>query len=233
MDLSVIVPCFNEEDNLGILVDRIQGVFNDIGTQGEIVLVDDGSTDRTSQVITGLQSRYKNVLSVSHGSNLGIARAWATGLKRCSGRYIVTIDADMQYQPEDIAKLYQTALKTDADLVQGYRRFNVRNLRYILSSLFSILLNILFFNALKDPKSGFVVYKKEILQDLLKYKKTYVSYQSLIIVSARARHYKIRQIPVGFSQRYSGTTSQGLPARLSKIPKFFRDIWRWYLEFCF
>src|SRR3989442_15328413 len=102
-ELSVLVPCFNEEGNLPELVERTERVFERRGIAGEVVLVDDGSRDGTAAQIEALAARFANVVGVHHPTNRGIPAGWRSGLEASRGRYVCTIDADLQYQPEAIA----------------------------------------------------------------------------------------------------------------------------------
>src|ERR1051325_5333378 len=100
LDLSVIVPCFNEEDNLPELVERTERVFARRGIAGEIVLVNDGSRDPTGENNEPLAAPRPHAVPVHHPTNRGITEGWKSGLAHSHGRYVCTIDADLQYQPE-------------------------------------------------------------------------------------------------------------------------------------
>ncbi|PYQ13041.1 MAG: hypothetical protein DMH00_05095, partial [Acidobacteria bacterium] len=117
--LSVIVPCFNEEKNLPLLVNRTNRALGNAAIPGEVVLVNDGSRDGTGAVIDLLAKQFQNVRAVHHASNRGIVEGWRSGLAASSGEWVLTTDADLQYAPEDIPRLYE-AMKTGGwDLVQG------------------------------------------------------------------------------------------------------------------
>ena len=121
VELSVVAPCYNEEDNVEELVARVFAMFRAHEIDGELVLVDDGSTDDTWPALRAASQEHDNVVVVSHEKNAGITEAWTTGLGTSTGRYIVTIDADMQYRPEDVPDLYRKIAGADYDLVQGWR----------------------------------------------------------------------------------------------------------------
>jgi phenylacetate-CoA ligase len=210
LDLSVVVPCYNEEDNLRELVGRTVRAVEAEGIGGfEILLVDDGSTDATGTVIGELAAEYPQVVPVSHPQNRGIVSGWRSGFKMSRGSVVLTTDADLQYAPEDIPLLYRECDASPWDLVQGWRK-NYREkslLRKLLSTGFSGLLRLLFFLPLHDVKSGFIAYRREVLEDILDYRFHYFSFQSLPIVAARFKGYRIKQVPITFHQRFAGASS--------------------------
>ena len=106
VELSVLVPAFNEEGNLPELVERTERVFDRRGIVGEIILVNDGSSDGTAADVDRLTATDPRVIGVHHPTNQGMAAAWKTGLLRASGRYVLTIDADLQYQPEALSLIH-------------------------------------------------------------------------------------------------------------------------------
>jgi len=230
---SVIVPCFNEEDNIALLVDRTNQAFSKHDINGEIVLVDDGSTDRTRQKIQEAIEANNNVKGVFHEINRGIVEGWRSGLEASEGAYVVTIDADLQYQPEDVPRLYKEVENSDWDLVQGWRRFSKENhvIRHILSVGLSIMLNLLFGMWLKDIKSGFILYKREVFRDIMNYKRDYLVFQHFITIAAHAKGYRITQIPVTFERRHAGESFITRP--LSFSIKVLRDIPKALAEYRF
>src|SRR5262245_42943419 len=104
MAWSVIVPCLNEEANLPELVARVGEVFRVGNLRGELVVVDDGSTDRTWEIVQELSSKYPFLVGKRHPENRGITAGWKSGVAAASGRLVCVLDADLQYQPEDILR---------------------------------------------------------------------------------------------------------------------------------
>lgn len=229
IDLSVIVPCFNEQDNIPVLVERIDKAVRLYGIKTEIILVDDLSKDNTWQVMQETAKKYPTVKCVHHKVNKGIVGGWKTGTEKAQGTYILTTDADLQYLPEDIPRLYREIVKDDYDLVQGWRHATEDKnfIRWAQSKVFSGMLNVMFFMHLRDIKSGFIVYKKKVLMDVLNYKSQYKHFQHLITVAAHCKGYKIKQIPVIFEKRHAGVSYlKNVPIRfilkaLTDLPKAF------------
>ena len=195
-DLSVVAPCYNEARNLNELVLRLERVFGKKQIRGEIVLVNDGSRDETGRIMDELAASHEAVAAVHHPENRGIAEAWTTGVGRSRGEYVCLIDADLQYLPEDVWRLYREIQLTHADLIQGHRSSigRLRNSRYILSKGLNGLLNTLFGMSLKDNKSGFVLALRETLEDVLGHRFQYNYFQTFITVSARSKGYSIREV---------------------------------------
>jgi phenylacetate-CoA ligase len=208
LDLSVVVPCFNEELNIPELAQRVLGMFDGAGLRGELVLVDDGSADQTARVIREHSERDPRVVGVFHRVNRGMAGAWRTGVNAARGVYVSIIDADLQYQPEDILRLYRTLLDSSVDVVQGWRSSvgRERGARYNLSRGFNTILNTAFGMNLRDNKSGFLCCAREVIQDLLTYTGSYAYWQSFIMVAAHTKGYSYKEIEAVFEDRKQGTS---------------------------
>lgn len=234
--ISVIVPCFNEEENLIPLVKRIEKVLQYNKIKGEIILVNDGSTDDTQKIIENLKKKYSDVKAVSHKKNRGIVASWKTGLELSKGDYILIIDADLQYQPDNIPRLYKKItehnLINKKCIVQGYRKITNKRktIRYFLSKLLCFILNILFSMNLKDNKSGFLICKRSIFKDILNYKYRYNYFQHFIMVAANKKDYKIIQIPVKFEERCAGKAFIS-PLPIKFVLKTIVDFPKAYIEF--
>jgi phenylacetate-CoA ligase len=207
-DLTVVVPCFNEELNLSELTDRMLRVFDAGKVKAELLLVDDGSTDSTARVIRELMQRDERVIGLFHPANKGMAAAWRTGVDAARGVHVAVIDADLQYQPEDVLRLRRTLMDHSVDVVQGWRSSvgREKGRRYYLSRGFNALLNGAFGMRLHDNKSGFVCCAKEVFQDLLTYKGDYHYWQSFVMVAAHAKGYSYREIETLFDNRKQGVS---------------------------
>ena len=220
IELSVIVPCLNEELDIPELCERILGVFAEGAFRGELILVDDGSTDSTAAVIRGLAAANPDVvIGCYHPQNRGIAGAWRSGAAVARGKLVVTIDADLQYQPEDLLRLRRELYEHSVDIVQGFcsavgRR---QDQRYHLSRGFNSFLNATFGMSLRDNKSGFVMCAREVFQDLLTYKGSYFYWQSFIMVAAHVKGYSYKEIESLFEQRRQGTSFLEKTAQIAAV----------------
>ncbi len=205
--LTVIAPCFNEQDNIDLLVKRALATFDDMATSAEMVLVDDASTDETWTRIHEQTLRDDRIRGVRHDSNQGIVAAWHTGVAAARGKLICTIDADLQNRPEDIARLYKCYLRELPDVIQAVRHPGPGVTRCRLFSRgLNFLLNRAFGMRLRDNKSGFVLCRREVLTDILRHRYRYRYFQSFIGVSAHARGYQVADVHTDFDQRHGGTS---------------------------
>jgi phenylacetate-CoA ligase len=219
VDCSLIVPCFNEQLALPLLVQRIAGLRETLGWTYELVLVDDGSRDDTWWTIQRLRETHPFIVPVRHAGNRGIVAGWRSGLAAAAGRYVALLDADLQYRPEDLPVLKRKMQETMADVIQGARvREPHRSLlRRTMTAGLSVLLNLLFNMRLKDNKSGFLLCRREVLLDALDTRFHYRNFTHFIAVAMHARGYRIVQVPVVFDPRAAGES-------------FIRHPWRFALR---
>ncbi|MDE6283193.1 MAG: glycosyltransferase [Muribaculaceae bacterium] len=122
VDISVIVPLYNEEESLPELQAWIERVMNDNGFSYEVIYVNDGSTDGSWGVIEGLAQSNKCVHGVSFRRNYGKSPALHTGFRKAVGRVVITMDADLQDSPDEIPELYRMITKDGYDLVSGWKQ---------------------------------------------------------------------------------------------------------------
>jgi len=118
--LSVVIPCYNEEATLAALVDRVLAADH-AGLRLEIVIVDDGSHDRSAEVIRSLAAAHPEIVAEVHALNQGKGAALRTGFARASGDVVLVQDADLEYSPSDYPKLLKPILDGRADVVFGSR----------------------------------------------------------------------------------------------------------------
>ncbi len=122
MDISVVIPLFNEEESLPELTAWIERVMKEHGFTYEILFIDDGSTDRSLDVIHKLAKENENVHAVSFSRNYGKSPALNTGFRRAKGNVVITMDADLQDSPDEIPELYRMITEDGYDLVSGWKK---------------------------------------------------------------------------------------------------------------
>ncbi|MFH1461301.1 MAG: glycosyltransferase, partial [Patescibacteria group bacterium] len=183
-----------------------QNVFTKRNINGEIVLINDASKDNTGEIIDKFAKQFQNVTACHHKENKRMVGGWKTGLAASQGEYVCLIDSDLQNLPEDVGRLYREIKITRADMVQGFRSSigRARNLSFFLSKGLNFLLNFLFSMSQKDNKCGFVICRREVLEDILRYRYKYRYFQTFITVAAKAKGYTIREIETLFEKRRLG-----------------------------
>jgi len=233
-DVSIIVPCFNEQEAIPHLVRRVQALQATWDRSFELILVDDGSRDDTWLAIGQAREQYPNIVPVRHPGNRGMLAGWLSGLAASRGTYVVTIDADLQYRPEDIPPLLNKLHEDGADIAQGARCKEVERsaLRRFLTAGLSVLLNLLFGMRLKDNKSGFILCRREIFKDIMETRFTYRYFQHFIAVSAHAKGYRIAQLPIVFDPRVAGESFIRNPLRyaVAALPDLPKALWEFRLR---
>lgn len=167
MLLSVIIPVFNERDTVAALVDRVQ----EVDVEKELILVDDGSTDGTRDVLKKLAEQ-DNVHLILHEQNQGKGAALRTGFQAALGDLVIVQDADMEYNPHEYPRLMQPILEGNADVVYGSRFIGGESHRVLyfwhsMGNRFLTLLSNMFTNLnLTDMETCYKLFKREVIQGI-------------------------------------------------------------------
>ncbi|MFO7639556.1 MAG: glycosyltransferase family 2 protein [bacterium] len=203
VELSVIVPAYNEAENLEPLLAEFA---EKLAPGYEVVLVDDGSTDGTGGVAARLQEQYPCLVVRRHGQNLGKTAAIVTGLAAARGGIVSVVDADLQFDPDDVSR--QLAKVRDGyDLVTGEKRgqYDKRFVSAVYNGLarFIFRLNVKDINALKT-------FRREVLEGVHLRK----DWHRYIVPLAAARGFSVTEIPVLLRPRLHGTPKYSSPFRV-------------------
>jgi glycosyltransferase involved in cell wall biosynthesis len=169
MTLSIVIPLYNEEENVHILYEKLKGTLDPLKRDYEILFVDDGSTDRTLSILEEIQAKDKSVLVLSLRRNFGQTAAFAAGFDFARGDVIVTMDGDLQNDPADIPKLLE--LIKEHDLVSGWRK--KRKDPFFSRRLPSMIANWLISNVtgvkLHDYGCSLKAYRRDVIKNLKLY----------------------------------------------------------------
>ncbi len=199
--LSIIIPVFNEERTLSEVLKRIDDVL--LPVQKEIIIVDDGSTDGTRDILRSLPERY-TVVFQEH--NQGKGAAVTEGLKRATGEVMVIQDADLEYDPKEYPLLLQPILDGKADVVFGSRLVTNQPHRVLffwhyLGNQFLTFLSNLFTNLnLTDMETCYKMFTKEVV-DAIKHKLVSERFGIEPELTARVKHYRIYEVGISYSGR--------------------------------
>jgi len=210
--LSFVVPCHNEQDNLRPLVQALCEVAEQHGLTFEIIITDDGSTDGSWAVLKELAARDTRVRALRFAFNCGQSAASWAGMQMARGRYIVTLDADLQNDPRDLPKLL-AGLKT-ADCVCGTRVASRRHgdslIRVLSSRVANWVRNKLSGEQISDAGCTYRAFKRECIANLRFFKGMHRFLPTLF----RMEGYTVTEVPVSTNPRRAGQTHYGISNRL-------------------
>jgi glycosyltransferase involved in cell wall biosynthesis len=168
MDLSIVVPLFNEEESLPHLMEWIERVMLANNYSYEVIMVDDGSTDNSWNVIEGLRAKNNSVKGIKFQRNYGKSAALNEAFKAAQGDVIITMDADMQDSPDEIPELRRMVLEENFDIVSGWKkkRFDNKLTKNIPSKLFNAAARRSSGIKLNDFNCGLKAYKKKVVKSI-------------------------------------------------------------------
>jgi len=210
IEISVVIPVLNEEGSLLLLYNKLKNVLGGLGKNYEIIFIDDGSTDNSLKIMDEIAQKDSSVAIIKFRKNYGQTAAFAAGFKYATGDVIITMDADLQNDPEDIPKLLEK-LSEGYDLVSGWRKDRKDNAitRKIPSWIANRIINKLIEGTkvkIHDFGCSLKAYKKGILKNL----KLYGEMHRFIPAYAAWLGIKIAEIPVKHHPRQFGQTKYGL-----------------------
>ncbi len=167
-DISVVIPLYNEEESLPELFSWIQRVMKEHDYTYEVIFVNDGSTDRSWDVIEELAQKWQEVKGIKFRRNYGKSPALYCGFKEASGDVVITMDADLQDSPDEIPGLYDMIMKEKYDLVSGYKKKRYDPLsKTIPTKLFNATARkISGIHNLHDFNCGLKAYRREVVKNI-------------------------------------------------------------------
>jgi glycosyltransferase involved in cell wall biosynthesis len=201
IDISVVVPVYNEEGNLPILIPQIVEVLNPLGKTYEMIFVDDGSKDQSRRILKEMVSQYPQIRILGFKKNCGETAASAAGLKEARGEIVITIDADLQNDPRDIPTMLEYL--NDYDMVTGWRQKREDSwVKRITSKIANRIRNWLSGEEIRDSGCTFRVYKRECLQNLKLYKGMHRFMPTLVKMNG----FRVIEIPIAHHPRKFGVS---------------------------
>ena len=168
MDISVIVPLYNEAESLPELYAWIQRVMNENKFTYEVIFVNDGSTDNSWKVIQDLKAKSENVRAIRFRRNYGKSPALFCGFERAEGEVVITMDADLQDSPDEIPELYRMVMEDGYDLVSGWKqkRYDNTFTKNIPSKIYNATARKVTGLKLHDMNCGLKAYRKEVIKNI-------------------------------------------------------------------
>jgi undecaprenyl-phosphate 4-deoxy-4-formamido-L-arabinose transferase len=205
--ISVIIPVFNEEENLRELAERLMHVLTAMDHPFEIILVDDGSSDRSWEMLTELHDQYpQHLRALQFNRNFGQHQAIFAGFQAARGRVMVTLDADLQNPPEEIPRLV-AKLEEGYDTVGGWRE-NRRDsiFRKLPSHLINVVMSQVTGVHLRDYGCMLRAYRREVIDSINQCQES----SSFIPALANLYSRRVAEIPVGHAERQRGQSKYGI-----------------------
>ncbi len=203
-EISVIIPCLNEQDNIKICIEKCKASFEKLGVEGEVIISDNGSTDKTVEIAQ------QNGANVVHCKEKGYGNALRFGFKFAQGNYVIMGDGDNSYDFLQIPDLYKKIKEDDSDMVTGSRlRGEIEDgampflNRYLGTPVLTFILNLLYKTCVSDSQCGMRIMKKSAL-DKINLKSEGMEFASELFVIFANNGFKITEIPI----RYLKTTQK-------------------------
>jgi glycosyltransferase involved in cell wall biosynthesis len=212
--VSIVVPAYNEEENIPILIGKFSEMFQKSGLSGEVILVDDGSVDNTNTLAKEFEKKYPFLKVVSHRANRGITDSLLTGFQNSRGKIFVFWPADLQYLPEDIPGLI-SKMDEGYDVVCGWKQGKYGTKRFV-SFIYNTLSRWIFGTKVHDLNSV-KAFKKEIVEEIPVMRKDWHRY---MVVMAKEKGFKIGEVKVTLYPRKYGKSKFGI----WRIPIGFLDL---------
>jgi glycosyltransferase involved in cell wall biosynthesis len=226
MNLSIVIPLLNEQNSLEELTSSISTVVMALKLEFEIILIDDGSTDNSWKIISKICSDNQNVKGIRFLKNFGKSQALSAGFKACMGDVVITMDADLQDDPNEIPELYKKIKKENFDLVSGWKKVRYDSIIFknFPSKIFNWAARITSGIKLNDFNCGIKAYKKEVIKQI---KLTGGMHRYIPVLAKNAGYNRITEKIVIHHPRKHGKTKYGI----DRFIKGFLDlITLWFIH---
>jgi glycosyltransferase involved in cell wall biosynthesis len=201
--LSIIVPVFNEERTI---LQLLETVFQKVPDVFEVIVVDDGSTDRTREIVTAYVNNNPLVRLIRHPKNLGKTAGLRTGFRESKGDIVIVQDSDMEYDPEDIPSVIQPIQEGKADVVYG-SRFMVRRAarvlyfrHYLANRLLTFCSNLMTDLNMTDVETGYKAFRGDIIRQMNIVSSGF-GFEIEVTAKASKLKYRIYEVPISYHGR--------------------------------
>ena len=238
IDISVIVPLFNEEESLPELITWIKKVMDENSFSYEVIMINDGSDDRSWEVVQQLSTENKHIKAISFQRNYGKSAALNVGFEKAKGDVVITMDADLQDSPDEIPELFQMIKEQDFDLVSGWKKERHDPIsKTIPTKIYNGVTRKLTNIKLHDMNCGLKAYKNRVVKSIEVYGEMH---RYIPVLAKQAGYKKIGEKVVKHQSRKFGVTKFGLDrfykgfldlfsvlfiTKFSKRPMHFFGLW--------
>lgn len=208
VELSVVVPVFNEEENLPILIPKLEEVLYSLGLTYEMIFVDDGSCDGSRKILKEMAAQYPRLRIIGLKANRGLSAALTVGIKEARGEKIVTLDSDLQNDPADIPKLL--GYLDQYDMATGWRQKRDDPwLKRISSKIANRVRNWLSGEQIHDSACTLRAFKKECFREI----PTFNGMHRFLSTLVKMQGYKVIEVPVAHHPRKFGRSKYNIRNR--------------------
>jgi dolichol-phosphate mannosyltransferase len=208
--LSVVIPCYNEEENVPTLLKRVDAALQSLGKPFEVILIDDGSTDSTPKLLEEGMRQYPWLRVLRMAKNIGQSAGFEAGFEAARGEVIATIDADLQNDPEEIPRLIPLLDEHQVDMITGWRKDRQdTNFRRWQSRQANKIRNWVTQETVNDSASSLKVYRAHAIKGIKLFRGAHRYFPTLV----KMRGYKVYETPVKHSHRFAGTAKYGFGNR--------------------
>jgi len=223
--LSVFMPAYNEEENVPVVVEKILKVLPGVADEYEVIIVNDGSQDRTGEVSEGLSLAHPNVKAINHETNRGYGGALRSGFRAARYPWVAFVDSDDQFDFADIERFLP--FTQSADLILGYRLQRADSLvRRLYTFGWALIPRILLGMDVRDYSCGFKLIKKSVIEAIEPLQGEEKVYQIELLVKAKRKGFRFAEVGVHHYPRVFGTqTGASLKVVFRSIQEMF-DLYR-------
>jgi len=227
-ELSVFFPAYNEQGHIAKTVNSALAILPNIAKDWEILVVNDGSKDKTGEIIDKLAKKHNNVKVIHHKANRGYGAAFKSGLYGGQYKWVAFTDSDGQFDLGEIVNFIEKQKETNADMVIGYyKKRRVSKSKVITSKMWEYFVLFLFGLKVRDIDCGFKFISKKVVDaipELESERGAFIS--SEFLIKAKKKGFKIVEIPVTHYPRKAG---QGTGRNIGVIVNSFKDLFRlWF-----
>jgi dolichol-phosphate mannosyltransferase len=229
--ITVVIPAYNEEEVIKKLIEDLEGKIS-VNQALEILVVNDGSTDHTGEILDRLSHEYRNLRVIHHQINQNLGGALRTGIHAAGGDIIVTLDADMTHPPELLAEMAEILRDYDvcvaSRFVEGGGMVNVPRYRVVISRIANIVYQFLFHSPVKDNTTGYKAYRAELLKSI-EIEELGFSVQLEIVTKLLRKRTRFKEVPFLLTNRKLGSSKlrylSAIPHYVKRVMKLFFIRW--------
>jgi glycosyltransferase involved in cell wall biosynthesis len=209
VEISAVIPVFNEEENLPVLIPKVMEVFNQLSKVYEVICVDDGSSDNSRKILREIAIQYPTLRVLGLKENRGLSTALLAGMREARGDILITLDSDLQNDPADIPRLLQCL--DQYDMATGWRQKRDDPwLKRIASKIGNGVRNRLSGEAIHDSACTLRVFKRECIQDIPVFNGMHRFLSTLV----KREGFRIVEVPVSHHPRRFGKSKYNIRNRM-------------------